>query len=545
MFKAVSSLFAVSLAVAVLGVSDAHATTFCVPNFHAACPNNGTNVAQANLETAMQSNATDGIADEIIIDAGTFTDPVTWDPNGSDALTIRGAGVDSTDLTSNSNSNTYVVNLANNGNTRNITMRDLTIVIPASMLDNGGAAIQISGDTLEDVDIESRNPGSSGASSWIGGGTFRGGRVYATGAGTIQTAFRTDGNATGTVDIEDARIDAPVGGVSNTGPGIVNVRRSHITQSAQSAVSATNGTTHVENTVIESKTTTTALFVFGNSANNVAMTADHVTAVSAGGNAAAFSAQVGAFTGNASMTVQNSIARNYGATYLRQAQAASANGNADMTIRYSNTHPTGLDTSTGDGTLSTATGNIDADPQFTSATAFSLKPGSPSIDAGDAAAGGLTQDFVKALRPVDGNADGTAVRDQGAYEYQPPAPPPADPVDPDPVDPANPQDPADPVDPADPSTPDVDSAAPDTIKGKGPKAKIRKESTSFEFSSEPGAGFECALDGKALGACTSPMKVKGLKRGKHVFTAAAVDAVGNVDETPASWTFRVVKRKRH
>src|SRR5689334_23293925 len=119
MFKTVSTLFAASLVVAVLGVTDAHATTFCVPNFHAACPNNGTNVAQANLETAMQSNATDGIADEIIIDSGTFTDPDSWTPAGSDALTVRGAGVDNTDLTASSNVNAYVVNLGN-GNTRNI-----------------------------------------------------------------------------------------------------------------------------------------------------------------------------------------------------------------------------------------------------------------------------------------------------------------------------------------------------------------------------------------------------------------------------------------
>lgn len=225
-------------------------------------------------------------------------------------------------------------------------------------------------------------------------------------------------------------------------------------------------------------------------------------------------------------------------------------GDANLSISYSNFHVTGSEPISGDGTLNTATGNIDANPQFVSATDFQLQPSSPSIDKGDPGAG-LTNDYLGALRPVDGDANGTAVRDQGAYEYQPPAPP-ADPADP--ADPANPADPSDPSDPANPNDPngptgnngDPDATAPDTVKGKGPKAKLRKKATTFEFSSEAGASFNCTLDGKAVANCTSPMTVKRLKKGKHVFTAAAVDAAGNADPSPASWKFKVVKKhKRH
>ena len=515
MFKTVTSLFVAAVVVAVLGVADAHATTFCVPSFHAGCTNDGVNVAQANLETAMGMNATDGIADTIDVDGVELTDTDTFSPAGSDPLTVRGAGP-TTRLTSSSSGNIFIVNLAAGGNTRQITMRDLTIVLPASLVDNGGAAAQISDDALIDVDIESRNPGASALPAWIGGGTFRGGRIYAAASGTFLTSIRTDANATGTVNIEDAVIDHPVSSAVNaTGPGTVNVRRSELVSPGQAALTATSGTTNVENTVIELAPTTPAIYAFANSASNVTINADHVTVGGDGGNAAAFYSQVATGQlGNASLTVANSIARNTGAAYLRQAPASPANGNAALTIRYSNFHLTGSEVDSGDGVLDTSTGNIDADPLFVSATDLRLPAGSPSIDAGDPGSG-LNDDFDRNPRPVDGDTVAGAIRDQGAFEYQPPAP--VDPVDP-----------TDPSDPANPSPPDQSS--PETLKVKGPKAKIRKRKARFEFSSEVGASFSCELDGKPVAGCSSPLRIKHLKRGKHVLAVAAADAAGNVDD---------------
>jgi hypothetical protein len=54
----------------------------------------------------------------------------------------------------------------------------------------------------------------------------------------------------------------------------------------------------------------------------------------------------------------------------------------------------------------------------------------------------------------------------------------------------------------------------------------------------------CKLDRKPQGPCTSPTKVKRLKPGKHVFTARAVDAAGNIDSAPATWRFRVLSTRR-
>ena len=63
-------------------------------------------------------------------------------------------------------------------------------------------------------------------------------------------------------------------------------------------------------------------------------------------------------------------------------------------------------------------GNIDADPLFVGGEDFHLQPGSPCIDAGtNSPAGGLPPtDLDGNSRPVDGNGDGTAVADIGAYE---------------------------------------------------------------------------------------------------------------------------------
>jgi hypothetical protein len=67
-------------------------------------------------------------------------------------------------------------------------------------------------------------------------------------------------------------------------------------------------------------------------------------------------------------------------------------------------------------------GNTSTAPKFVSKT-FHLQKGSPIIDAGDNSAPGIPPtDLAGQPRIVDGNGDGVAVVDIGAYEYQPPAP---------------------------------------------------------------------------------------------------------------------------
>jgi hypothetical protein len=90
-----------------------------------------------------------------------------------------------------------------------------------------------------------------------------------------------------------------------------------------------------------------------------------------------------------------------------------------------------------------------------------------------------------------------------------------------------------------------DTFPPDTGIRKGPKKKTPKRKAKFKFGgSEPGVTFECRLDEAPWLPCTSPHKIKGLKRkAKYVFAVRAVDVAGNADPTPADRRWKVTKKK--
>ncbi|MGC9040720.1 MAG: choice-of-anchor D domain-containing protein, partial [Roseiflexus sp.] len=86
----------------------------------------------------------------------------------------------------------------------------------------------------------------------------------------------------------------------------------------------------------------------------------------------------------------------------------------------------------------------------------------------------------------------------------------------------------------------VDATPPDTSITGGPAAgSTTGPNVSFTFSSEAGATFACRLNTAAFSPCTSPQNLTGLTTGVYTFSVRAIDAVGNIDPTPASRTWTV------
>ncbi|WP_400193054.1 Ig-like domain-containing protein [Hymenobacter sp. B81] len=89
----------------------------------------------------------------------------------------------------------------------------------------------------------------------------------------------------------------------------------------------------------------------------------------------------------------------------------------------------------------------------------------------------------------------------------------------------------------------IDTTAPNTFIVSGPPALTNSPSATFDFSSdESGVSYQASLDGSAFGAVTDPMTFVGLSSGPHSLAVRAIDAAGNVDATPAtySWTIDAV-----
>jgi hypothetical protein len=90
-----------------------------------------------------------------------------------------------------------------------------------------------------------------------------------------------------------------------------------------------------------------------------------------------------------------------------------------------------------------------------------------------------------------------------------------------------------------------DTSPPDTSISAHPDDPTSATAALFGFTgSDVGAAgalsFECRLDGGNWSACTSPVSYTGpLSDGSHTFAVRAVDAAGNVDASPASFTWSV------
>jgi hypothetical protein len=91
--------------------------------------------------------------------------------------------------------------------------------------------------------------------------------------------------------------------------------------------------------------------------------------------------------------------------------------------------------------------------------------------------------------------------------------------------------------------PEYDIWPPNTSLEATPPKTTRSRRARFALAASElgGATFECSLDGRAWTRCAAQHTYRGLSRGRHVFRARATDARGNVETTPARYTWRITR----
>ena len=86
----------------------------------------------------------------------------------------------------------------------------------------------------------------------------------------------------------------------------------------------------------------------------------------------------------------------------------------------------------------------------------------------------------------------------------------------------------------------VDLTPPDTTITGTPDNLTNSTSADFTFSSnELDSTFQCKLDSDNWSSCTSSKNYTGLNEGEHIFQVRAIDISGNIDTSPAQYTWIV------
>lgn len=75
----------------------------------------------------------------------------------------------------------------------------------------------------------------------------------------------------------------------------------------------------------------------------------------------------------------------------------------------------------------------------------------------------------------------------------------------------------------------------------GPRKQTKKRTAELAFSADdPAATFECRLDSPGFDPCESPLVLRRLERGRHVFEVRAIGPDGTV-AGPATLKWKIVR----
>jgi hypothetical protein len=417
-FRTPAALLAPALVIA-LGLcvaQPAAASDYCVLPQNPACSGS----QAATLQAALTSAAGSPDADRIFLGAATYTAPTTGGyeyTNAAGPVELIGEGSGKTFVTGPASSSN-VLKLSGGAGT---TVRDLSVYLP-QMLPNGvGLTTNGTAKGIVLGDAQAQSAGHYGV--WLhDGGTLEDSSV--TLALTENTTGVYFGAGGGTM--RNSKLTAAEGVRSDYGG---TIERSSVTGSTGGVI-AGRGSTVIKRSVIRTTAPYVAITVFPLAAEHVSVDAEGVTLVPAFGSASHGVRAVAFDVPGESVTVnlRNSIIRGFYTPM--QAETVGA-GTATITASYSD-YDTSMATTTGaNATIAQSNISYVANPGFvdTAGGDYHLLPNSPLVDAGDPATGqGL--DFDGNPLVTDGNLDGIARRDLGAFELPGPLPKEGDPPPP-------------------------------------------------------------------------------------------------------------------
>jgi hypothetical protein len=505
-----------AILIALVLAQSAGAETMCVGTSAPGCE-----TTAPDLQTALISAAASPGGDRIVLGAGQFEGPFHYLPGGGGgSIEVVGQGPSTVLTAPASSSAETVLNLVPDTLGDGSSASSLTVRIPANV--NNTADTGIYAQTVANVRIASDSH-EEGSAAPIGiylapGGSVRSSVIELIGGGRGGLGVLASGVTAATTSVSDVRIMAPLGVKAAGQP--TTIARTRIFPGAL-GVFACNAPVTVEDTLIRlSGAPSVGVEAQGSEqcgAGQASIAVRQATIVGSepGGHAGAVA---GGFvdTQHPTVDITLSVLRE-----LESATVASAQASSSASVRigasdFEAAHH--LETGPGSVSFEEPQPDIDADPSFSEPLLgdFSLRPGSPAIDSSYSpplAADESPTDLAGNPRVVDGNGDGVAARDMGAFEA--------------------------------PAAPD--SRPPETTLARG-KRKLhgRRHGAVFTAafsSSEPGSRFECKVDGGPFVACVSPFR-KRLSFGHHRFEVRAVDAAGNVDPTPAAASIAVLRVHR-
>jgi len=411
------ALRSASVALLVVLASRAWAAIYCVDLSGSTC--DVIYSGSAGLASALVAAAGTATDDTIKIGAGTYLGPFAYAPAGNAGkLSIVGSGSDQTILSDPvPGPFPAVLTLARDvaGNAANVSQ--IAIIVSAS------AAAGIQTDALvEDARITSP-PGNGGPLGVHLFGTGSGVRRCQIDMNNVNqaTGVETDAGMTLSPDpapafMEDSSVLNGLVTVEAFAP--LRITRCTVSAKGNSAIIARGTSVTVEDSLVLAEEA--SALRAGSEGRPGTIVVRQVTAVSIGAVPAFAGIDVDADNANVSADVRHSIIRGFQYSTFRR---AAMNLAATVSISASD-YPFSVHLVEGLGTttLTEPEPNIDADPLFVDALAgnYQLQDSSPAIDAAYSpplAPDESPTDLLGNPRIQDGNGDGIAARDMGAFEH--------------------------------------------------------------------------------------------------------------------------------